>query len=222
MRKKKLPFPFLELPRELRDKIYAFSLCDYEEIEARLRVPDPTPSPQPVRTFVLRHHKKAGKTRTQDLVYPSRFLALLGVNRQVYKEALPIFYSRNTFAFSDPKDLYLFTGSLAKRRRDCVTRIRLLAGFNIVGDRTVWDMVKGMKGLVQVAVAVPKRLWDAWGAGKPALESLYRAIADGVELRVRIMTYSSDYGEERVVQEWVCRKGVEGWTKKVKSEVGAD
>lgn len=217
--KKKKAFPLLKLPIELRKKIYAFCLCDFEEIEARLRIPDPDPSPQPVKQLVLRHHQKSGETRTQDVVYPSRFLALLRVNRVIYEEALPFFYARNTFAFSDPKDLYLFTGSLAKRRRDLIKRVRVPAGFNVIGDRTVWDMMRTMKGLQQVSVAVPKRLWDAWGEGKPALQTLHRALAEGVELVIKIVTYSSEFGNERVLQEWVCRKGLEMWAQKVENEV---
>ena len=219
--KKPILFPFLKLPPEVRVKIYALCLCDYEEIEARLRVPDPTPSPQPVRTFILRHHKKPGTIRTQDVVYPGRFLALLRVDRKIYKEALPVFYSRTIFAFSDPRDLCLFAGSLAKRRRDKITRIRVPAGFDVVGDCTVWDMLQGMKGLEQVVVFVPKRLWDAWGWGKPTSESLYSALATGVVLVVRIVACSSDYGEERVVREWVCRKGLER-PKKIENGVGTE
>lgn len=227
-----MPFPFLKLPLELRNKIYAFSLCNYEEIEASLRLPDPNPSPQPVQTLVLRHYKKAGKIRTQDLVYPSRFTALLRVNRMVYEEALPIFYAGNTFGFSDPKDFYLFTCSLVKHRRDLVKSIRLPPGYNVIGDRTVWDTTQAMKGLESVSVVVPTRFWDTWGPGKPASESLYRALRDGVVLTVKLVTYSTgsgeeivtyftESGEERVVQEWCCRKGVAGWTKKIEDEIEA-
>ena len=137
----------------------------------------------------------------------------------VYREALPIFYAGNTFGFSDPKDFYLFTCSLARHRRDLVKRIRLPPGYNVIGDRTVWDTTQAMKGLESVSVVVPKRFWGAWGAGKPASESLYRALRDGVVLTVKMVIYSTESGDERVVQEWGCRKGMAGWTKKIEDGV---
>lgn len=213
-----MTFPFLELPLELRNKVYAFTLCDYEEIEARLRIPDPHPWPQPVKTLVLRHHKKVGETRTQDVVRPSRFTALLRVNRIVYREALPIFYSGNTFGFSHPTDFFVFTCSLDRHRRDLIKRIRLPPGYDVIGDRTVWDTTQAMKALESVSVVVPNGFWDSWGAGKPASESLYRALRDGVMLTVKSVTYSTGRGDESVVQEWVCRKGVAGWKKKIEDE----
>ena len=76
-----------------------------------------------------------------------------------------------------------------------------------------------MSGLEEVVVVVPKRLWDAWVVGKPALESLYRALAEGVELVVRLVSYSSDYGDERLVQEFRCRKGLEGWSMMIEDEL---
>ncbi|SLM35939.1 hypothetical protein LPUS_05349 [Lasallia pustulata] len=211
--------PLLKLPDELRIKVFAICLCDYEEVEPRLSVPDPTTPAQPMTALVLRHHKKPDNTRTQEIVHPGRFLALLYVNKQIHKEALEIFYSRNMFGFSDPRMLDIFRCSLAKCRCDWIKHIRVPAGYNVVGDRTVWDTMQMMSGLKKVVVVVPRRLWDAWLVGKPALESLYRALAEGVELVVRLVSYSSDYGDERVVQEFHCRKGLEGWSMMIEDEL---
>ncbi|MCJ1299766.1 hypothetical protein MMC08_002559 [Hypocenomyce scalaris] len=215
-------FPLLELTFEIRTKIYEYHLCGYEEIEPVLCVPNPHIAThsidQPIPHFVLRGYKSPGSIRTQDIVFAVSFLALLRVNRQVSNEALPIFYSKNTFGFSAPKDLYNFARSIAPYQRAMITGIRVPANLNILGDGAVWDTMKKMEGLERVSVAVPERLWGSWKVGAPALQSLYKPMRDGVELVIRLVTYDSHNHEEKIVQEWVCRKGQGEWVNRVEGK----
>lgn len=70
-----MPFPFLELPKELRDLIYLYSLCPRGRLGFKVKWPS----------------KYRGKPDHDQK------LALLAVCRQIHDEALPMFYSRNVF-----------------------------------------------------------------------------------------------------------------------------
>ena len=99
-----------------------------------------------------------------------------------------------------------------------ITGIRVPANLNILGDGAVWDTMKKMEGLERVSVAVPERLWGSWKVGAPALQSLYKPMRDGVELVIRLVTYDSHNHEEKIVQEWVCRKGQGEWVNRVEGK----
>ncbi|KAF2681080.1 hypothetical protein K458DRAFT_420987 [Lentithecium fluviatile CBS 122367] len=82
------PFPILRLPREIRDEIYTYSLCAAKPVETIPRWPmigldvdNPFKPPTP---------------------------GLLRANKQIYREAVEILYSRNAFRFQEPGQLFAF------------------------------------------------------------------------------------------------------------------
>ncbi|KAI9753399.1 MAG: hypothetical protein M1835_000998 [Candelina submexicana] len=78
-----MPFRFEELPAELRNKVYAYSLVTGEENPLRYKYVRRTKS----RTWKsLKNYKRAS-------------IGLLGVSKQIHAEATKIFYDRNQFLF---------------------------------------------------------------------------------------------------------------------------
>ncbi|KAI9699682.1 MAG: hypothetical protein M1836_002716 [Candelina mexicana] len=78
-----MPFRFEELPAELRNKVYAYSLAIGEDNPLRYKYVRRTKS----RTWKsLKNYKRAS-------------IGLLGVSKQIHAEATKIFYDRNKFLF---------------------------------------------------------------------------------------------------------------------------
>ncbi|KAF1993969.1 hypothetical protein P154DRAFT_527389 [Amniculicola lignicola CBS 123094] len=102
------PFPFLRLPRELRDQIYTYCLCPATPVEPTRKTPlipatdNPFKPPTP---------------------------GLLRVNRQMYHEAGEVLYSRNMFRFDGPPSLRAFEGKIALESREQVKQICIHINF---------------------------------------------------------------------------------------------
>jgi hypothetical protein len=98
------PFPILNLPRELRDQIYTYSL------RATLAV-DFIPGP--------------------DCIHPTEHLhlpptpGLLQVNRQIFHEAIDILYSTNIFRFGNASQLFAFQQEIGPENCDRVRKLRI-------------------------------------------------------------------------------------------------
>ncbi|KAF2231981.1 hypothetical protein EV356DRAFT_506165 [Viridothelium virens] len=90
------PSPFFRLPRELRDKIYAYALTSSQ--------PFIWPS----------EHSTHG-------LHP----ALLATSKAAYKEAAPILYSHNKFMFSHPSDANMFVHIMSREHAAAITNICL-------------------------------------------------------------------------------------------------
>lgn len=73
-------FPFLNLPAELREKILIYALVIEDDIK------------------IVDHRRKAV---SYSLPTPTAFSKIFLLNRQIYREALPIAYGMNTFHFDD-------------------------------------------------------------------------------------------------------------------------
>ncbi len=97
-------FPILRLPLELRLMVYKFALtfpCDG------------------VRWTVRGLHRFSGQVNGRFVpeADPKELLALLSVSRQIYNEAMGIFYSENSFEFSSLSILWSFLSGIGKKKR---------------------------------------------------------------------------------------------------------
>ncbi len=97
------PFPFLRLPREIRDVIYGYCLRADNVVKIR-----------PQRRFIGKHGANPFKPPTSGLV---------GVNRQIYREAVEIMYSSNVFYFGMPSELLIFDQRIGFVNREQVREI---------------------------------------------------------------------------------------------------
>ncbi|TID18938.1 hypothetical protein E2P81_ATG05912 [Venturia nashicola] len=94
---------FLELPGELRNKIYRYCFVLMDE-----------------RSVKVRKSEKFSGTTINPLDATSQLLA---VCRQVYTEAMPILYSENKFHFNKFDDLPCFRRVIGEKSAVCVTNI---------------------------------------------------------------------------------------------------
>jgi hypothetical protein len=97
------PFTFLRLPREIRDKIYTYSLCAETLVDTASRW----------SIFVI--------DRDNPCKPPT--LGLLRTNKQIYHEALEILYSKNIFNFQEPGQLFAFEEQIGFECRKRVKEI---------------------------------------------------------------------------------------------------
>ena len=102
-------FPFLTLPREVRDKIYLYCLQAPLVAEPRLR-------PWVFLCF-------------ENYPWKPPTPGLLLVNRQIYSEAVELLYSKNTFSFKAPQELLEFERRIAPSHLDIIRRIRIWVVF---------------------------------------------------------------------------------------------
>ena len=114
------PFPFLKLPREIRDSIYYYALTR----------PDTGPTVTPTRICYV-HHKASTPSSTAHWG-TEKSTRLFRVNRQVSDEALEVFYSCFPFHFPQSVDVALVNATLrdtlSARTRSLINSI----GFMIV------------------------------------------------------------------------------------------
>ncbi|KAL9110225.1 MAG: hypothetical protein Q9187_008077 [Circinaria calcarea] len=95
------PLPFLQFPRGIRDQIYTYALQ----------------APVTVRTHPI------PAIYTSISVFKPPTPGMLLVNRQVYREAKEILYSRNTFAFSETKHMHDFLEQIGNENKDRIQSI---------------------------------------------------------------------------------------------------
>lgn len=115
------PFRLLDLPAELRERIFELVVA-LPKSSVRVRH-----SFNDQRLITL-----SARTRNYDLplditipdqeygfscMLPSRLLAFLRTNQQVYREAQHLFYSVNTFSCEDQKELFYFLQALPAEKR---------------------------------------------------------------------------------------------------------
>ena len=103
----KIPFRFLELPREIRDKIYRYAL--QAPTEAR---------PRPIPAIIGMAPFKP----------PTPGLCLL--NRQLYAEANEVLYTKNTFAFDEPQHLLDFLKEIGATNETLIRSISISVDFS--------------------------------------------------------------------------------------------
>lgn len=104
----KPPPTLLTLPPELRNRIWEFALIE----DGPITVP---------ATFIIR-----GPIKDQYAVsYQLNTPGLLATNKQIRREALPIYYSGNIFATNSRVDTYTFLRRLSAEQRSMLTRLQV-------------------------------------------------------------------------------------------------
>ena len=180
-------FPFMQLPRELRDQIYELVLVmpksgismdtidtgngskngplsfkvfsrDYDEPHRRhSSVHEFDPNRYRVDNFHFFSNKRTLECRSFQT-----YLALLLVSKQVYKEAMPIFYGGNHFACSTIGDLGRFLRFTPESRKDNVRYV----SFHINNQdakiaQTTFELLSQVKRLREIDIWISKTEWGA-------------------------------------------------------------
>ncbi|KAK4610097.1 hypothetical protein CLAFUW4_13704 [Fulvia fulva] len=119
------PFPFMRLPTELREVIYDMVMTFPK---SGISLP-PHRGGRPLEVF-SRDHKTETCIQQPTRMYlmleanpMEYYLDILLVNRQIHQEALPIFYKRNKFLFSDQAIMESRLQVLAVERRNHIEHI---------------------------------------------------------------------------------------------------
>ncbi|EKG12099.1 hypothetical protein MPH_10810 [Macrophomina phaseolina MS6] len=125
-------FPFLSLPRELRDMIYEYAVGS----PTTVHIPDKEPYTSKTIYIIetqarYRHHaRRADRTNCSKRYEVNPIAAsLLGVNKQIHAEAAPVLYSANRFRFSDPVAMHTFVNQLSRPTRGLLRSVELSSWF---------------------------------------------------------------------------------------------
>lgn len=137
-RKRKGKFRFLDLPGELRTRIYNLLLCWAGVVYPINRLP----------TSVLTKAHNVSAEAKDDLPRPGSALSLLAVNRAIHDEAVGIFYWNNDFVFSWPLELQSFVMSLGPQRLSFVRNITLFHKDHKEGTMHSMDLTLSMLRLL--------------------------------------------------------------------------
>lgn len=134
------PFRFLDLPAELRVRIYEYALA-YPKSGVAVDIPiskqesqDYRPANAAVftrdydRTFELFQCISSRGWQLINLPPLHKVLALLQVSKLLYKEAMPVFFTQNKFVVRDIAMLRPFLERLSIERRKCIQD--LAVGYN--------------------------------------------------------------------------------------------
>ena len=115
LRTPKKPFRLLDLPREVRNRIYTFALGGGSP-SGKERLPTHTIS-----------------IRRDCFFNPRCTRSLVVVNRQIYEEALPLLYNSKIFKFMDVECVWGWLGLRSARAREAVQHIQLMLGIETTG-----------------------------------------------------------------------------------------
>jgi len=126
-----LPFRFLSLPAELRNRIYNLLFNFEGGVTLSKRLP----------TSALRSgtHKKVDKVKEGPIL--SSVLALLQTNRQIYQEARAVFYVQNNLTFYWPLHLQAFLSETSNDRTDYISEITIWCSNTSEGGVSCMDVV---------------------------------------------------------------------------------
>ncbi|KAI6901689.1 hypothetical protein KC318_g14351 [Hortaea werneckii] len=116
------PFPFMELPPEIRDLIYEFALTDSTDtaiaahVQNKRRIAARPSKRMRMRTEWKRSGKcKLKKPKTKDRAPCVLVPALLAVSKQLHKEAVGFLY-QSPLIFKDPHALHSFLAGIGSHR----------------------------------------------------------------------------------------------------------
>ena len=181
-------FPFISLPAELKNQIYALALTDangiflasktkrYRRTVQRL-LPSMSRSADRYRSIHYRYHRTQSQSpkASADITLPALVPNLLLLNHAIYAETQPILYAGNAFAVEDTTAMHAFLANIGPKNRATIT------------DLTVkgWGYTKAHKALnhpaltmLADAVSLKRLHFDCqitWGTdAKRKAKQLYR------------------------------------------------
>ncbi len=220
------PFRFLQLPPEIRIFIYEQLLCVSPYIITNHIVLRAIfPQSQVAQSRGAPFHDFIGSKQRREAKAASSSLAILRGNHQVYGEAMPIFYSNNTFRFPmvlDDKSLlgelfglgqrsrYVASREINNHQRDLLSFIHLCE----IG----WDWVERNKGVYDYLATKKhlKKLTIEWilqsTTEQSNLDTLGRflsALQEQAEVTLKIWDVKPGAGME--YSKWILRKGHTEW-----------
>jgi hypothetical protein len=175
-------FRILDLPAELRNKMYHYILVHRGPINPSKRVPTT--------------YHRAGTTLTENNLYrsgvaPSSCLAFLQTSKQIYAEARGIFYAHNSFVFYYPNQLMMFLHSIREERRRYIERVTLWyknqTQGNIDSIDTNLAALMQLKNLKRFELVLDESVTDSLcvpGFHMPG-EYMMKEMAKGLEVVVR-------------------------------------
>lgn len=136
-RRRKVPFPFLKLPAEIRNMIYGYCLVDKQHSisigikreKARRRLIKPgdfTSQHGSAALEVLKTSTAHVKGALQWRLNTQLCVQLLRVNKQISNEATTILYAQNLLSFLDPTSMLYFLDQIGDTNMLAIRRISLL------------------------------------------------------------------------------------------------
>jgi hypothetical protein len=134
-------FPFLKLPPEVRNAIYALLLVFPGVTYPKVEKPTST-------TCQFAHLRDVDREK---IPVPRSALSILETNRQVHNEAVGMFYRQNDLVFSYPSHLQDFVQSLERERLESVSSLTLFhknhdeGGFSTMA--TTLKLIRRLRGL---------------------------------------------------------------------------
>jgi hypothetical protein len=176
-------FRILNLPAELRNKIYHCVFVHKGSINPSRRIPTT--------------HHRAGATLAERSLYrsgvaPYSCLALLQTNKQVYVEAKGIFYAQNSFVFYYPNQLMMFMYSIREERRQYIERVTLWYKNQLQGDIDSIDTnlaaLMQLKNLKRFELVLDDSVTESLvipGIRFPGQDMLKEMAKEGLEIMVR-------------------------------------
>lgn len=145
-------FPFLELPPEIRNTIYALLLVFPGVIYPKVDTPTSVACQFPYLRDVDR----------DDIPIPHSALSILQTNRQIHNEAVGMFYRQNDIVFSYPSHLQDFLQSLERDRLESLSSLTLFHKNHNEGGistmATTLKLVRRLRGLKKFHLLIDQHL----------------------------------------------------------------
>lgn len=143
------PFRVMDLPPEIRNRIWEFAVVTHEPIQVKDHKRSAMASKRPPSS--LRSGKQIESHRKDDIARTTAILTIAFACRQVYLEVTPIYYSKNTFQFRGccyvhPPTLK-FTKAIGKEKAQSITSV-------ILEIEVLWDLpdISSLPGLKRLDV----------------------------------------------------------------------
>ncbi len=216
-----MPFPFLLLPGEIRNRIYGLCLCPDKEVVINTN-----------KTETGGCFSSVSPTAPKS---PGQRLALLLANKQINREAMPYFFAENTFRFfcnsdSAIEDVFdaavTYLDGLSSERRNLMRRIRVgitFDGFMILqeGDfRDFAEVLHAASNLRHLEVNITMETCRCRRSEKLSehVESFLLALDTGVHAKISLWCYGSVFGSG--IAGWQVDHKILGWRHSGCSHIG--
>lgn len=175
--KSKHGFRFLDLPAELRNRVYHYLLRFEGTLNPSKRTPTSSVAADMYRksTADTPEMSKKGKQKpTSKDESNASALSLLAVNCQIHDQALGIFYNLNDFIFYWPTQLQGFLSALGPKRRRLLRSITLWHRNHREGGTDTIDfpleMLRSLDGLRELTLILPYGVVsDAYNITRPRI-----------------------------------------------------
>jgi len=145
-------FRFLELPPEIRNKIYSTLLVFSGVTYLKIDKPTSTTCQFPYLRQIYK----------EDIPVSHSALSILQTNRQIHNEAVGMFYRQNDFVFSYPAHLQDFVQSLEHDRLESVSSLTLFHKNHTEGGlstmATTLKLIRRLRGLRKFHLLVEQHL----------------------------------------------------------------